>query len=166
MLFGTHVWSIFIWWKGVLYHHGPLNLTTIFHLFRSIKLLVVGIIYNKKVGNFIELAKLEFEPEELATKKPMTSSSSNHVDDSMWSTFPPNNTLSPNEANPPDVIKIKIALGVLVTFFMKKRGVVIEKVEVKDTETTIAVMVGGGQHKRAKRSYKVFLQKIGIYTLT
>jgi hypothetical protein len=49
---------------------------------------------------------------------------------------------------------------------MKNKGVAIEKVEVKDTETTVAAMVGGAQHKWAKRSKKVFLQKIGTYTLT
>jgi len=30
---------------------------------------------------------------------------------------------------------------------MKERGVVIEKVEVKDFKATIATMVGGAQHK-------------------
>jgi hypothetical protein len=49
---------------------------------------------------------------------------------------------------------------------MKKKGVVIEKVEVKDIEATVVAMVGGAQHKRAKRSKKVLLQKIGTYTVT
>jgi hypothetical protein len=83
VMFGTHVWSIFIWWKGVFYHHGPLDFTTIFHLFLSIELQVIGIIHIKEVGNFIELVKFEFELEEPATKKPTTSSSSNHDVDSM-----------------------------------------------------------------------------------
>lgn len=58
-------------------------MTTILHLFPSIKLPNIGIIYNKEVGNFIKLAKFELELEEPATKKPTTSSSSNHVIDSM-----------------------------------------------------------------------------------
>lgn len=53
-----------------------------------------------------------------------------------------------------------------MTFFMKKRGVVIEKAEVEDTKTTIAAMVVGAQHRHAKISKKVFLQVIGTYTLT
>jgi hypothetical protein len=69
--------------EGVFYHHGPLNLTTILHLFLSIKLAIIGIIYNKEVGNFIELAKFELKLEKSTTKKPTTSSSSNHVVDSM-----------------------------------------------------------------------------------
>jgi hypothetical protein len=47
-----------------------LNLTTILHLFPSIKLPTIGIIYNKEVGNFIELVEFEMEPKELAIEKP------------------------------------------------------------------------------------------------
>jgi len=56
---------------------------TILHLFPSIKLPIIGIIYNKEVGNFIELAKFKFELEKPTIKKPTTSSSSNHAADSM-----------------------------------------------------------------------------------
>jgi hypothetical protein len=44
-----------------------------------------------------------------------------HAINSVKSTLLPNNTLSPNEANPPNAKETKIALGDLVTFFMKKR---------------------------------------------
>ncbi len=143
-----------------------LDLTTILRLFPSIKLPAVGIIYNKEVGNSTELAESESEPEEPATEKPVASSSSDHAADSVESSLPPNNTLSPNEANPPDARETKIALGALVTFFMKKRGAVIEKAEAEDTEATVAAMVAGAQHRRAKSSEKVLLQEIGTDTLT
>ncbi|KAH8942321.1 hypothetical protein BDL97_14G092800 [Sphagnum fallax] len=131
-----------------------LDLTTILRLFPSIKLPAVGIIYNKEIGNSTELAESESEPEEPATEKPVASSSSDHAADSVESTLPPNNTLSPNEANPPDARETKIALGALVMFFMKKRGAVIEKAEAEDTEATVAAMVAGAQHRRVKSSEK------------
>jgi hypothetical protein len=53
-----------------------------------------------------------------------------------------------------------------VTFFMKKRGAVIEKAEAEDTEATVAAMVAGAQHRRVKSSEKVLLQEIGTETLT
>jgi hypothetical protein len=46
----------------------------------------------------------------------------------------------------------------------EERG--IEKAEAEDTKAMIATMVVGVEHKHAKRSKKVFLQKIGTYTLT
>jgi hypothetical protein len=42
---------------------------------------------------------------------------------------------------------------------MKKKGVVIEKAETKDIETTIVAMVDGAQHRRAKRCEKVLFIK-------
>jgi hypothetical protein len=41
-----------------------LELTMIFHLFPSIKLPTIGIIYIKEVGNFTKLAEFHFEHEE------------------------------------------------------------------------------------------------------
>ncbi len=43
-----------------------------------------------------------------------------------------------------------------MTYFMKKRGVMIEKAEVEDIKVTIAAMVVGAQQRHAKRSKKVF----------
>jgi hypothetical protein len=41
-----------------------LDLTMIIRLLPSIKLLTIGIIYIKEVGNFIELVEFKFELEE------------------------------------------------------------------------------------------------------
>jgi hypothetical protein len=41
----------------------------------------------------------------------------------------------------------------------------IEKAKAKDIEAIVATMVDGTQHRWAKRSEKVLLQKIGTYIL-
>lgn len=98
-----------------------LNLTTIFHLFPSIGLPTIWIIYNKEVGNYTKTMESKMELEELAIEKLTTYLSSNHVTNHVKSTLLPNNTLSPNKANPPNAKETKVALGALVTFFMKKK---------------------------------------------
>jgi len=50
--------------------------------------------------------------------------------------------------------------------FVIVRGVVIEKAKAKDIEAIVATMVDGVQHRWAKRSEKVFSQKIDTYILT
>ncbi len=45
-----------------------LTLTKILHMYPSIKLPTIGIIYNKEVGNFNELAEFKMEPENPAVE--------------------------------------------------------------------------------------------------
>jgi hypothetical protein len=60
-----------------------LNLTTIFHLFPSIRLPTIGSIYNKEVGNYTKMVESKMELEELAIEKLATYLFSNHVTNSV-----------------------------------------------------------------------------------